>query len=294
MSEFYPITIGYDDAYPSPDNRAGFAQYGYGGVIGGMYRIGEAEVMEVALHVSSFPSFCGGAWAHSPQVHFFQGTSWGPIIRGRHGFPALQSQEDLESLPDLREQMEGMPRRECKMYGYRILANGLIAWLHRRGKRGVLLTGPVNDPVAYFVEQMQQVRTARLAGAYTSTLRYDRGFGELPPIVSCVPVQVEVEPTREWVNYNSGNECRHFSVIITSDLLGGEEGCPADSWDDEADAYSVWEELSDEEQDEWGDFELFWEAHGHKDGIERDNYRPDERTYVTVAHKWARRYNWAN
>lgn len=293
MSELYPLTIGYDNAYTSPTDRRGFAaDSAYGcSVIGGVYRTGDAEVLEVAIQVKSFPSFCGGAFAHSPQARLYRGGGWGPIFdtRGTH---AIATEDDLAGLVDLRPHVEGMDDRAKKLYGYRILANGLFSWMVSRGKRGMLLTGPVGDPVDQFVREAQKVRSVRLAQSYTSTLAYDRPLSLAVPSFTCASIGVEVEETREWVNYNSGNEVRHFSLILTTEMLGGEEG--EWTWADEDDAADEWYELTDAEQEEWGSFDAFFNHYRGGDDVWREAARDDERSYINVAHRYARRYNWAN
>ena len=202
-NEFYPLGLYYSNALTSERDKDGFngPGRGYGcQVIGGMYRKDEDTIMEVALQYNPFPSFCGGAYAHSPQVRFWRGSGWRGTYQIDSSFLNIENSEDI---PDWLIQLEEPADWDWEAYGYRILANLMFSVMVHQGKRGVVLSGPIHHEVAKFVEQCGNMKHFRKSLAVGSTLRWDEkgGFGTSE---GCVvwegEINVEVQETQEWVH----------------------------------------------------------------------------------------------
>jgi hypothetical protein len=293
--EYYPITVSYADAEVGP--TGGTLKNGYGmEYIHGMYRIGDGTFLEVALQYASYPSFCGGAYAHSPISRIISESSWGGMLGNGYKRNCEHASDFGPEVIDLREhvQCEGWERDDWKRYGYRALANGMFNRMTEFGKRGVMLSGPTHGEVANFIEEIPKVGWYRSGQVQFGKAAWDQE-GYLGTLVTreC-PIQAVVQPTDSFVNYNSHNDCHWYPVVITSDLLGGEEG--RNDEDESRDrAYEDYVDSGAEEDycfDDWYD-EHYSEYQGGEDVIEKN--RPQiEMDYAKVCGDYIRRFTWSN
>ena len=302
-NEFYPLGLYYSNAFTYEADKRGFNGEGRGygcQLIGGIYRMeGQPDaLLEVALQYQPYPSFCGGAFAHSPQVRVWKSNGWRGILEMDSNVVNVESAEDIP------EWMVTLPEPEDKdwiSYGYRILANLMFSAMAQQGKRGVVLSGPIDHEVADFCEQAATMTTFRKALTMANTLPFKADVGQTPLPVMEGDVKVEVQETREWVNFNSSNECRYFPIVVTGPAWGGwdiDDGdrVRVDPWDQCEDA---WYALSDEEQSDYDyDIDTFYDANQDQfisvEGFQSGKLTDEEKAYSLNIGAMARRYNWSN
>jgi len=297
--EFYPVSVSYNDAATSEGDRSGIRSNYNCEFIHGMYRVGDASFLEIALQYASYPSFCGGAYAHSPQSRIVSERAWGGMLERGYKVSHNKADEFSDGIIDLRKHVEGSENwsdAQWKEYGYRALGNALITKLTMNGKRGCVLSGPIHAEAAQFCEQMALITFTRKAQVeHHGVLPWEYRLAVNNTVQSC-PVKVQVQETEAWVNFNSSNECKWFPIVITSDMLGGEEGYMSeDSARERAYEHFTDMGLDDDDYyfDEWYDQHYSDYQFNSEDVIEGP-ITQDEMDYAAIAGDYVRRYSWSN
>lgn len=311
---FYPVAVHYRDAeMPSHSGRylnvhGGDPRNYRTDFIHGVYRVGDNAVLEVALQISDFPSFCGGSFAHSPSVRVLRGgNSWqheeGVVLPGQR---EPLTTDDLDSaIVDLREHYP--VGADWLIIGHEILANAMIESLLRRGKRGIMLCGPTaqGEGVADFVRVCQSMTHVRRALGMGGDIRMDHhgafnsaGLRNGRPVVIW-PVTVDCQEVDPWTNYNSSRTVSWYPLVISSPCMGYESTISRiahyvlDQLHD--DASDAWDRLGSAERARWQDDRyLFIDSGAGSPGAWTDTLTQQEIQYLDVAHKFIRRFHWAN
>jgi len=296
--EFYPVVLYYSDAAcsESPNDRG--LRDGYNmDFIHGLYRISDDAALEIAVQWAHFPSFCGGSYAHSPVVRIVHDRSWGGGILGRGVREDPGSIENLDpAVIDLRKHgLSFDTYDEWKNYGYRALANGMFAKMAYEGKRGCVMSGPEHNEINTFIRELQKVTTLRRALASHGKLPWNDYDRVHIMEVATSSLYVQVQPTDSFVNFNSGNDCHFYPIVLTTDLLGGEEG--RNNEEEARDrAYDAFIASGAEDDDYY--FDDWYDDHYHEflcnGDVETSSMSKEEKDYAAIAGKYARRYTWSN
>jgi len=306
LNEKYPPTIIYNEAVTDLAAHH-FMNGNFGGeqsFVSGVYRIGTRAVMEVAMCFQNFPSFCGGAFGHSPQVRFYpdaDARSWAGVSRllgpGTRACAPQWVNECMDTLDltsdDWTELTADSDQQEWQQYGYRILANALFTWMARSGRRSVIFSGPDGREIDLFIKEALQVRTMQNSGMDVSGYIVTFGGTDIPipvrTVVTSTPIRVELQEVDFWMNANSGNQVRWWPLVLHGRTWGDATG----DFDGEDVLYEEWDNLSEEEREDWGDFENYCYEVGSTDTTERGRI-PAEMEYFRTYHKYIRRFKWQN
>jgi len=219
--EYYPPSFVYWDAeyqnqgetrtFNIRGDRGPYAHDDMSWVICSVYKVGEKRVQTSMLRVNQFPSFCGGVYAHSPRVRVTElNPTWETHL---NGVEVDLSDKGIKKLPLVNVKKWGVDFRTgdgWKRYGMRVAAHGLLNYMATHKRRGVVMSGRVNNstahPVTEFVEELANVKQI----SYTSDrLEAEKLYHEheagLGRYTEKRDVEVaNVDDTTHWVNANSG------------------------------------------------------------------------------------------
>jgi hypothetical protein len=307
VSEFYPTILNYYNAHVSADKDSfRGTSCDAEGIINGVYRVGDKKVLEISLHYENYPSFCGGAYAHSPNSAVMT-EGWGnTLLPGRCRMEGITTMDTATGLLDLREHVKGSKdwtTEQWRDYGMRALANGMFSVMAKTGKRGVVLCGPTDEYVATFVDAATKLTRLRACSIDVGHLTWQPSINTAQTRAADVNLSVHSADTPTWNNFNSNNEVRWWTLVITSAMIGGESGedPSLDSYDEEPQdqAYDEWCAMSGDEQIPYHDgFDSFWEQERGRFETALDYEEKPlldaEIEYLQHAGRYARRFCWIN
>ena len=196
-------------------------------IVQSVFRINSNVVAEVAMQITPYTSFCGGMWAHSPDVQLRRDDDdWfpSPAPRGSYAEKARLSTNVLVDIRDHGVKLSN--NSQYIRYCYRVLANAVLSYCTHRGKRGLITCGPTDgdSPIVKFNAQAKKITHLR------PVLRIETGDGSCldatvvqdRPLLagSVIETKVHVDKCAAFINPSSGNAVRWYPMTITNAPLG--------------------------------------------------------------------------